>query len=219
MTCRPCTSPFSPPPVRGRPFRPPLVRALLPNRLRPFHRSSRKVTCCPPFCQYVPHLPLPPAAGRRGERRWAIWWTRLDPGVRPRVPRFRGRAAGHIDGPPDVEDRGIGLSGGHIFQGECLPAFMWDRRLPYRTGADGVYLCGAATPPRRQRDRRQRPQRRAGRRLPTSAGSSCRLRAPNSLQRVRGAGDPHDPSGRIPGWCPGSASSASPSANPVGKRT
>ena len=52
----------------------------------------------------------------------------------------------NIDGPPDVEDR-IGLSGGHIFQGECLPAFMWDRRLPYRTGADGVYLCGAATHP------------------------------------------------------------------------
>ena len=25
--------------------------------------------------------------------------------------------------------------------------FMWDRRLPYRTGAEGVYLCGAGTHP------------------------------------------------------------------------
>jgi phytoene dehydrogenase-like protein len=24
---------------------------------------------------------------------------------------------------------------------------MWDRRLPYRTGVDGVYLCGAGTHP------------------------------------------------------------------------
>ena len=48
--------------------------------------------------------------------------------------------------PPDVE-RKIGLTGGHIFQGECLPEYMWDRRLPYRTGAEGVYLCGAGTHP------------------------------------------------------------------------
>jgi phytoene dehydrogenase-like protein len=49
-------------------------------------------------------------------------------------------------GPPDVEAR-IGLTGGHIFQGECLPAQMWDRRFGPRTGVDGVYLCGAATHP------------------------------------------------------------------------
>jgi phytoene dehydrogenase-like protein len=49
-------------------------------------------------------------------------------------------------GPPDIE-RKVGLSGGHIFQGECLPAYMWDRRLAYRTPMDGVYLCGAATHP------------------------------------------------------------------------
>ena len=24
---------------------------------------------------------------------------------------------------------------------------MWDQRLPYRTGAEGVYLCGAGTHP------------------------------------------------------------------------
>ncbi len=49
-------------------------------------------------------------------------------------------------GPSDVEAR-IGLTGGHIFQGECLPDQMWDRRLPPRTPMTGVYLCGAATHP------------------------------------------------------------------------
>ncbi|HEX3542373.1 MAG TPA: NAD(P)/FAD-dependent oxidoreductase [Acidimicrobiales bacterium] len=49
-------------------------------------------------------------------------------------------------GPPDVEAR-IGLTGGHIFQGSCLPAQMWDRRLPARTPMPGLYLCGAATHP------------------------------------------------------------------------
>ena len=49
-------------------------------------------------------------------------------------------------GPPDVEAR-IGLTGGHIFQGECLPDQMWDRRFAPRTAVPGVYLCGAATHP------------------------------------------------------------------------
>ena len=49
-------------------------------------------------------------------------------------------------GPPDVEER-IGLTGGHIFQGECLPEQMWDRRFAPATPLPGVYLCGAATHP------------------------------------------------------------------------
>jgi phytoene dehydrogenase-like protein len=49
-------------------------------------------------------------------------------------------------GPPDIE-RKVGLTGGHIFQGECLPDYMWFNRLSYRTAMDGVYLCGAATHP------------------------------------------------------------------------
>jgi phytoene dehydrogenase-like protein len=49
-------------------------------------------------------------------------------------------------GPPDIE-RKVGLTGGHIFQGECLPPYMWDRRLAYRTPMPGVYLCGACTHP------------------------------------------------------------------------
>ena len=49
-------------------------------------------------------------------------------------------------GPPDVEAR-IGLTGGHIFQGEILPDQMWDRRFHPRTPLPGLYLCGAATHP------------------------------------------------------------------------
>jgi len=48
--------------------------------------------------------------------------------------------------PQDIEAR-IGLTGGHIFQGEALPDQMWDRRFAPRAGVDGVYLCGACTHP------------------------------------------------------------------------
>jgi len=49
-------------------------------------------------------------------------------------------------GPADVERR-VGLTGGHIFQGECLPQYMWSNRLSCRTPMRGFYLCGAATHP------------------------------------------------------------------------
>ena len=49
-------------------------------------------------------------------------------------------------GPPDIEKK-VGLTGGHIFQGECLPQFMWSNRLRSRTPMKGVYLCGAGTHP------------------------------------------------------------------------
>ena len=54
----------------------------------------------------------------------------------------------HIEvlGPPDIEAR-VGLTGGHIFQGECTPDQMWWRRLHPRSPGGGVYLCGAATHP------------------------------------------------------------------------
>jgi phytoene dehydrogenase-like protein len=41
----------------------------------------------------------------------------------------------------------MGLTGGHIFQGDVLPDQMWDRRLTPRTPLDGLYLCGASTHP------------------------------------------------------------------------
>ena len=49
-------------------------------------------------------------------------------------------------GPPDIEAR-VGLTGGHIFQGECTPDQMWWNRFAPRTPMPGVYLCGAATHP------------------------------------------------------------------------
>jgi phytoene dehydrogenase-like protein len=51
-----------------------------------------------------------------------------------------------VMGPPDIERR-TGLTGGHIFQGEVLPDYMWDRRLQPRTPMKGVFLCGAGTYP------------------------------------------------------------------------
>jgi phytoene dehydrogenase-like protein len=51
-----------------------------------------------------------------------------------------------VMGPPDIEKK-VGLTGGHIFQGECLPPYMWSRRLQHRTPMEGVYLCGACTHP------------------------------------------------------------------------
>lgn len=51
-----------------------------------------------------------------------------------------------VNGPPHIEEK-VGLTGGHIFQGECLPPYMWDQRLSYRTPMDGVFLCGVATHP------------------------------------------------------------------------
>jgi phytoene dehydrogenase-like protein len=49
-------------------------------------------------------------------------------------------------GPPDIEKK-VGLTGGHIFQGECLPPYMYSRRLTTRTPMKGFYLCGACTHP------------------------------------------------------------------------
>ena len=49
-------------------------------------------------------------------------------------------------GPPDIEQK-VGLTGGHIFQGECLPQYMWWNRLSARTPMAGMYLCGACTHP------------------------------------------------------------------------
>jgi phytoene dehydrogenase-like protein len=95
------------------------------------------------FAQYAPYTP---AEGTWGTRRDEIGDRVLDA-----VARFAPDVAEcvlerEVLGPPDVEAR-IGLTGGHIFQGECLPEQMWDRRFSPRTPAPGLYLCGAATHP------------------------------------------------------------------------
>jgi phytoene dehydrogenase-like protein len=95
------------------------------------------------FAQYVPYTP---AEGTWDTRRAEIGDRVLDT-----VARFAPDVADcvlerEVLGPPDVEAR-IGLTGGHIFQGECLPDQMWDRRFSPRTPVPGLYLCGAATHP------------------------------------------------------------------------
>ncbi len=95
------------------------------------------------FCQYVPYEL---ASGDWDSRRDEIAAMALDaieahaPDVRDCVDEIQAM------GPPDIEER-IGLSGGHIFQGQALPDQMWDRRLSARTPIRGLFLCGAATHP------------------------------------------------------------------------
>ena len=95
------------------------------------------------FAQYAPYEL---AHGTWDERRAEIRDLILD-GIELHAPDVR-ECIEHLEvlGPPDIEQR-IGLSGGHIFQGEALPFQMWDRRLRWRTPVEGLYMCGAATHP------------------------------------------------------------------------
>jgi phytoene dehydrogenase-like protein len=95
------------------------------------------------FAQYVPYKF---SAGDWDSRREEVRRLALDS-----VGRFCSNIPGavidaQVLGPPDIEQK-VGLTGGHIFQGECLPAYMWANRLASRTPMHGVYLCGACTHP------------------------------------------------------------------------
>jgi phytoene dehydrogenase-like protein len=95
------------------------------------------------FAQYVPYAL---AEGDWDRRREAIADL-----VIAEIARFAPDVADciverQVLGPPDVEAR-IGLTGGHIFHGECLPDQMWDRRFGPATPVPGLYLCGAGTHP------------------------------------------------------------------------
>ncbi|MDQ3148010.1 MAG: NAD(P)/FAD-dependent oxidoreductase, partial [Actinomycetota bacterium] len=95
------------------------------------------------FAQYAPYtLAMGTWASRREEIGDAVIASiaRFAPGVAELVVERE------VLGPPDIE-AGVGLTGGHIFQGDCRPKQMWDRRLPPRTPVPGLYLCGAATHP------------------------------------------------------------------------
>ena len=95
------------------------------------------------FAQYVPHTF---ARGDWDNRRGEV----KELALRSIARYCDNMPAAVIDvqvlGPPDIE-REVGLTGGHIFQGECLPAYMWDNRLEPRTPMPGVFLCGACTHP------------------------------------------------------------------------
>jgi phytoene dehydrogenase-like protein len=95
------------------------------------------------FAQYVPY-----------KFAHGTWEDRREE-VRALTFKSLGRFCSNIDsavidvqvlGPPDIEKK-VGLTGGHIFQGECLPQYMWSNRLTARTPMQGVYLCGACTHP------------------------------------------------------------------------
>ena len=95
------------------------------------------------FSQYVPHR------FARG-----TWDTRRGEAGQ-RVVADIGRLCSYLPeaiidlevlGPPDVEER-VGLTGGHIFQGDIRPEHMWDRRLAARTPMPDFYLCGVGTHP------------------------------------------------------------------------
>ena len=95
------------------------------------------------FAQYVPHTF---AEGTWDSRREEVANVALNS-----IGRYCSNFPAAVEmyevlGPPDIEEK-VGLTGGHIFQGECLPPYMWDQRLAYRTPMEGVYLCGACTHP------------------------------------------------------------------------
>ena len=95
------------------------------------------------FAQYVPHCF---ATGDWNSRRKEVGER-----VIASIARFTSNLPDalidlEVLGPPDIESR-VGLTGGHIFQGDILPAYMWEKRLTARTPMDGVWLCGAGTHP------------------------------------------------------------------------
>jgi phytoene dehydrogenase-like protein len=95
------------------------------------------------FCQYAPYGPadgdLEGLRDRAG-RALIDLAESFAPGFEDLISEYE------VLLPADIEAR-IGLTGGQIFQGECFPDQMWDRRLQSRTPVDGLYLCGAATHP------------------------------------------------------------------------
>lgn len=95
------------------------------------------------FAQYVPYKF---ARGNWDERRDEVRAAALHSLARFCTNIDSAVIDAQVLGPPDIE-RKVGLTGGHIFQGECLPPYMWANRLSARTPMQGVYLCGACTHP------------------------------------------------------------------------
>jgi phytoene dehydrogenase-like protein len=95
------------------------------------------------FAQYVPYTF---ARGTWDERREEVRQLALSSLARFCSNIDSAVIDSQVLGPPDIEQK-VGLTGGHIFQGECLPPYMWANRLAARTPMPGLYLCGACTHP------------------------------------------------------------------------
>ena len=137
------------------------------------------------FAQYVPHTF---ATGDWESRRQEV--TDLALGSIARFCSNIPDAVLKVEtlGPPDIEQR-VGLTGGHIFQGECLPAYMWSNRLELSYSDARRVPLRRLYPPRRQRHRRQRPQRGAGgpRRVAAVEGTGA-LRSRRQFSTHQGIG-------------------------------
>ena len=95
------------------------------------------------FAQYVPYTF---SLGTWDERREEVGRLALSSLARFCSNMDSAMIDAQVLGPPDIEKK-VGLTGGHIFQGECLPPYMWSNRLAARTPMRGLYLCGACTHP------------------------------------------------------------------------
>jgi phytoene dehydrogenase-like protein len=95
------------------------------------------------FAQYVPHTFAEGTWDDHRERARALALASIGRYC-SNIPETVEDA--QVLGPPDIEKK-VGLTGGHIFQGEILPQYMWSNRLAARTPMAGVYLCGACTHP------------------------------------------------------------------------
>ncbi len=127
-------------------------RGDLPNHLwcELYFQSAHDPSIVPPgqhtmsvFAQYVPYKFV---HGDWDSRRAEVRRLALNSLSRFCSNIDRAVIDAQVLGPPDIEQK-VGLTGGHIFQGECLPPYMWANRLSARTPMQGVYLCGACTHP------------------------------------------------------------------------
>ena len=131
--------------ARGRPAaRAALVRALFSHRARPERGAAGRAhdeRLRPVRPSYVRRAAIGTAAASdvQGPR---------DPARSPGTARTSPKRSStcRYSARPTSSARS-GSTGGHIFQGECLPENMWDRRFSPRTPMPGVFLCGACTYP------------------------------------------------------------------------
>jgi phytoene dehydrogenase-like protein len=100
------------------------------------------------FAQYVPYS--------LGEGTWDERREEIGDVVIGSLERYAPGLSDLVEdrlvlGPPDLEAR-FGLTGGHIFHGELLPEWLFEKRPAsgwhrHRTPLPGLYLCGSGTHP------------------------------------------------------------------------